>query len=140
MTAQFSRREALLRTAAMAAASAMPGVSFLGAAAPLRAASRSSEIDAVLKKCVEAADVPGVVAMAATAQSVIYQGAFGVRGVGAAAKMSDNTVFRIASMIKLLTSVAAMQLVEGGKLGLIGRPRRTHRSDAGIAAGSLRLR
>src|SRR5258708_30073147 len=32
--------------------------------------------------------------------------------------MSDNTVFRIASMIKLLTSVAAMQLVEDGKLGL----------------------
>jgi methyl acetate hydrolase len=118
MTAQFSRREALLRTAAMAAGSAMAGVLRPGMAAPLRAASRSSEIDAVLKKCIEAADVPGVVAMAATAQSVIYQGAFGVRGAGAAAKMSDNTVFRIASMIKLLTSVAAMQLVEGGKLGL----------------------
>jgi methyl acetate hydrolase len=119
MTAQFSRREALLRTAAMAAASAIPaGVPLPGAAAALRAVSRNSEIDAVLKKSVEAADVPGVVAMAATAQSVIYQGAFGVRGTGAAAKMSDNTVFRIASMIKLLTSVAAMQLVEGGKLGL----------------------
>jgi methyl acetate hydrolase len=118
MTAQFSRREALLRTAAMAAGSAMPGVLRPAIAAPLRAASRSSEIDADLKKCVEAADVPGVVAMAATAQSVIYQGAFGVRGAGAAAKMADNTVFRIASMIKLLTSVAAMQLVESGKLGL----------------------
>jgi methyl acetate hydrolase len=118
MTAQFSRREALLRTAALAAASAMPGVLRPGTAAPLRAASRSSELDAVLKKCVEAADVPGVVAMAATAQSVIYQGAFGVRGMGSAPKMSDDTVFRIASMIKLLTSVAAMQLVEAGKLGL----------------------
>jgi CubicO group peptidase (beta-lactamase class C family) len=96
----------------------MPGVLRPGMAAPLRAASRNSELDAVLKKCVAAADVPGVVAMAATAQSVIYQGAFGVRGAGAATRMSDNTVFRIASMIKLLTSVAAMQLVEAGKLGL----------------------
>jgi methyl acetate hydrolase len=118
MTARFSRRDALLRTAATAAASAMPGVLRSGMAAPFGAAARSGELDAALKKSVEAADVPGVVAMAATAQSVIYQGAFGVRGAGAAAKMSDNTVFRIASMIKLLTSVAAMQLVEAGKLGL----------------------
>jgi CubicO group peptidase (beta-lactamase class C family) len=118
MTARFSRRDALLRTAATAAASAMPGVLRSGMAAPFGAAARSGELDAALKKSVEAADIPGVVAMAATAQSVIYQGAFGVRGAGAAAKMSDNTVFRVASMIKLLTSVAAMQLVEAGKLGL----------------------
>jgi methyl acetate hydrolase len=32
--------------------------------------------------------------------------------------MSRDTVFRIASMIKLITSVAAMQLVEQGKLKL----------------------
>ena len=32
--------------------------------------------------------------------------------------MSTDTVFRIASMVKLLTSVAAMQLVESGKLSL----------------------
>jgi methyl acetate hydrolase len=80
MTVRFSRRDALLQTAAMAAASAMPGALRPGMAAALRAVSRNSEIDAVLKKSVEAADVPGVVAMAATAQSVIYQGAFGVRG------------------------------------------------------------
>ena len=32
--------------------------------------------------------------------------------------MSTDTVFRIASMVKLLTSVAALQLVERGKLKL----------------------
>ncbi len=118
MTARFSRRDALVQTAAIAAANAMPGLCIPGLAAPLRARSRDSEIDAVLQKSVAAAAVPGVVAMAATAQSVIYRGAFGVRASGMAAKMSDNSVFRIASMIKLLTSVAAMQLVEQGKLGL----------------------
>ena len=56
--------------------------------------------------------------MAATENSVIYQGAFGVRRLGAAARMSTDTVFRIASMVKLLTSVAALQLVERGKLRL----------------------
>ena len=62
--------------------------------------------------------VPGVVAMAATDRAVIYEGAFGPRSVGAATKMSPDTVFRIASMVKLLTSVAAMQLVEQDKLKL----------------------
>ncbi|MET0720599.1 MAG: serine hydrolase domain-containing protein, partial [Tardiphaga sp.] len=54
----------------------------------------------------------------ATEHSVIYQGAFGVRSAGARAGMSADTVFSIASMTKLLTSVAAMQLVERGKLKL----------------------
>jgi CubicO group peptidase (beta-lactamase class C family) len=56
--------------------------------------------------------------MVATDKAVIYEGAFGVRCLGAATKMSDDTVFRIASMVKLVTSVAAMQLVERGKLKL----------------------
>ena len=118
MAARFSRRDALLRTAAIAAAGVMPGPPSAGVAAPLRATFRTNDIDAFLQKSVETAEVPGVVAMAATAQSVIYQGAFGLRASGAAPKMSVDTVFRIASMVKLLTSVAAMQLVEQGKLGL----------------------
>ena len=59
-----------------------------------------------------------MVAMAATGNSIIYEGAFGPRCVGTAAKMTSDTVFRIASMVKLLTSVAAMQMVERGKLKL----------------------
>jgi methyl acetate hydrolase len=118
MTAKFSRREALRRTAAVAAASLSPGARFAGAAVPLRALSRSGEIDAILQAGIDAGEAPGVVAMVATEGSVVYQGAFGARAMGAAAKMSEDTVFRIASMIKLLTSVAAMQLVERGKLSL----------------------
>src|SRR5229473_1085460 len=106
MTARFSRRDALVQTAVLAAANAIPAACFPGIAAPLRAFSHGGEIDAVLQKSAEAAEVPGVVAMAATAQSVIYQGAFGVRGMGAAPKISVDTVFRIASMVKLLTAVA----------------------------------
>src|SRR5258708_5920050 len=118
MTVRFSRRDPLLQTAAMAAANVMPGVCFPGVAAPLRALSHSGEIDAVLRKSVEAAEVPGVVAMAATAQSVIYQGAFGVRGVGAAPKVAVDTVFRIASRVTLWRAVAAMRLGEGGNVKL----------------------
>jgi methyl acetate hydrolase len=41
-----------------------------------------------------------------------------LRDIAAASRMSTDTVFRIASMAKLLTSVAALQLVERGKLKL----------------------
>ena len=118
MTVRLSRRDTLLRTAAVAAAGLIPGAAIPGLAAPLRTSPRSGEIDAILQARVDAADVPGVVAMAATEHSVIYQGAFGARSMGTAARMSADTVFSIASMTKLLTSVAAMQLVERDKLKL----------------------
>src|SRR5437879_11027704 len=56
--------------------------------------------------------------MAANEASIVYQGAFGARNVAAATPMSTDTIFRIASMVKLLTSVAALQLVERGTLKL----------------------
>src|SRR5690349_9903947 len=99
MTVRFSRRDALLRTAAVAAAGLISGTAIPGLAAPLRT-SRNGEIDAILQARVDAADVPGVVAMAATEHSVIYQGAFGARSLGTAAGMSADTIFSIASMTK----------------------------------------
>jgi CubicO group peptidase (beta-lactamase class C family) len=117
MTARFSRRDMVLYTAAMAAAATMADAP-RAVPAPLRALRHSRDIDAALEARVDAGEVPGIVAMAASAQATIYQGAFGVRAKGAAGKMSVDTVFRIASMVKLLTSVAALQLVEQGRLKL----------------------
>jgi CubicO group peptidase (beta-lactamase class C family) len=107
----------------------------------------TSAIDAVLRAAVEAGDVPGVVAMAATDRGVLYEGAFGRRAVDAPAAMTLDTVFRIASMTKAITSVAAMQLVEQGKLALdepvanidpvLGTPQVLEGFDAG---GAPRLR
>src|SRR5262249_57217364 len=62
--------------------------------------------------------VPGVVVMAANNDGIIYDGAFGSRHLGQAPALTRDTVFRIASMIKVVTSVAAMQLVEQGKIEL----------------------
>src|SRR5215472_7750712 len=77
-----------------------------------------SRIDQVLRAAAERGDVPGVVAMAANREGVIYQGAFGRRALPEGAAMTMDTVFWIASMTKAITSTAAMQLVEQGKLGL----------------------
>jgi methyl acetate hydrolase len=77
-----------------------------------------NEIDTVLRQAVEQGEVPGVVAIAATPEAVIYEGAFGRRSLAEAVPMDMRTVFRIASMTKAVTAAAAMQLVEAGKLAL----------------------
>ena len=77
-----------------------------------------ARVAAVLRRAVDAGEVPGVVAMAATDRGVLYQGAFGERELGSRRPMTLDTVFRIASMTKAVTCVAAMQLVERGKLAL----------------------
>ena len=89
-----------------------------GIAASLNKPANSQKIDKALQARVSAREIPGVVAMAANEQSVVYEGTFGFRDMAAASRMSTDTVFRIASMVKLLTSVAALQLVERGKLKL----------------------
>ena len=75
-------------------------------------------IDKVLLDAVARGDVPGVVAMVTDRNGVLYQGAFGVADVGTNRPMTVDTIFRIASMTKPITSLAAMQLVEQGRLSL----------------------
>ncbi len=81
---------------------------------------RSNEIDHALRQRADAGDIPGVVAMAATSREVIYQSAFGKRDLSKDQAMTDDSVFWIASMTKAVTTAAAMQLVEQGKLSLDG--------------------
>jgi methyl acetate hydrolase len=78
----------------------------------------SGPIDASLLGAVEHKDVPGVVALATNRERVLYQGAFGVADVSTGRPLTTDALFRIASMTKPVTSVALMQLVEQGKIGL----------------------
>ena len=73
-------------------------------------------IDRVLQSAIDAGDVPGVVALAASDRGVFYRGAFGRREIGSGPSITIDTIFRIASMTKAVTSVAALQLVEQEKL------------------------
>jgi methyl acetate hydrolase len=75
-------------------------------------------IDAALSRAAEGKEVPGVVALAATDAGILYEGAFGLRDIVDGPPMTRDSVFRIASMTKAVTSVAALQLVEQGKLQL----------------------
>ena len=76
------------------------------------------QVDRVLREAVDRGDVPGVVAVAGRGEGPVYEGAFGRRSLPDGAAMTADTVFWIASMTKAITSTAAMQLVEAGKLAL----------------------
>src|SRR5215475_8745278 len=80
--------------------------------------SKVSRIDQLLRRAADDGEVPGVVAIAATKNETIYQGAFGKRGLPAGPPMTVDSVFWIASMTKAITTTAAMQQVESGKLDL----------------------
>ena len=66
-----------------------------------------AQIDQILRQKCEAKEIPGVVAMAATGNEVIYQGAFGKRDLSKDDPMTADSVFWIASMTKAITSAAA---------------------------------
>jgi methyl acetate hydrolase len=86
---------------------------------PLAAnAQQPQVIDEALRNAVDRKEIPGVVAMAADRSQVIYQGAFGMADIAAARPMQLDALFRIASMTKPVTAVAAMQLVERGHVAL----------------------
>src|SRR5262245_6934137 len=80
----------------------------------------NATIDKIFQQAVHSGTMPGIVAMAATDQGPVYEGAFGTRQMGARVPMTLDTVVWIASMTKAVTATAAMQLVERGRLSLDG--------------------
>ena len=83
---------------------------------PVRTSQTS--LDAALDAAVARHDVPGVVAMVVDRQGILYQKAAGTSDAPSARPLAMDAIFRIASMTKPITSIAAMQLVEQGRLSL----------------------
>jgi methyl acetate hydrolase len=77
-----------------------------------------TRIDQVLQDAVESGAVPNVVAMAANDDGPIYEGAAGPRAVGQPDAVTPDTMFRIASMTKMVATTAALQQAERGNLDL----------------------
>ena len=71
-----------------------------------------------MRDAVERKDVPGVVTLVTNRERVLYQRAFGVADVATGRPLAPDALFRIASMTKPVTSLALMQLVEQGRIGL----------------------
>ena len=78
----------------------------------------AAEIEGIVQRAVQQGVVPGVVVMVANKDRVLYENAFGLMDVGKEKPMLKDSIFRIASMTKPVTSVSVMMLVEEGKLSL----------------------
>lgn len=112
---RFTRRQSLLTGAVLAAGAYAPRWARADAAI---AGGQKEAIDQALRQAVDRGDVPGLVAAVTDRSGTIYEGAFGMRGLGGETPMSNDTVFYLASMTKPITATCAMQLVEQGKLAL----------------------
>ena len=84
--------------------------------------SMSSEelkkVDHVIQKFIDDKELAGAVTIIARKGKVIHFSAQGMQDISAAKKMDKDSIFRIYSMTKAVVSVAAMRLVEQGKLKL----------------------
>lgn len=95
------------------------GAAALPFTGPAHADSPAAAVDAALRDAVDKGAVSGVVAMAADRSgTTLYAGAFGVADIAQPRPLKIDSMFRIASMTKAVTSTAALQLVEKGAFAL----------------------
>jgi len=77
-----------------------------------------AQIPPALQGIIEAGDLSGFVTLVWRKGEIAQLNTLGYRDIAAKVPMSRDTLFRIASMTKPVTSVAAMMLMEEGKLRL----------------------
>jgi len=88
-------------------------------------AERLARIGTWLESEVERKKIPGAVLLVARQGKVVYHEAVGVQDPESGAPMAKDSIFRIYSMTKPIVTVAAMMLVEEGRL-LLESPVSTH--------------
>ena len=80
--------------------------------------ARLARIDAAMQAYIDAKAVPGVVTLVARRGKIVHVGVQGAKAFEGADPMTRDTIFRIYSMTKPITSVATLMLYEEGKLRL----------------------
>jgi CubicO group peptidase (beta-lactamase class C family) len=81
-------------------------------------ANRLNRIDDAINAEIAAGKIPGAVALVLRNGNVAYFKSFGFADVDSKVPMQNDSIFRIASMSKAITSVAAMTLYEQGHFQL----------------------
>ena len=81
-------------------------------------AERLARINEYLQREVDLKRIPGAIVLIRRHGQTAYYEGFGVRSPTTGAPMKPDTIFTLYSMTKPITSVAAMMLVEEGKLQL----------------------
>ena len=76
--------------------------------------NRLDRIDSMIQECIDQQEVPGAVAILVKNGRIGYFKSFGSADIDSQKPMDKAAMFRIASMSKLITTVAALQLYEQG--------------------------
>ena len=76
------------------------------------------QIRAVLDQAVETGKLPMSVALVANSEGILFTHASGHRDSEKRQTMSPDSIFAIASMTKLITTIAVLQLAEAGLIDL----------------------
>ena len=129
MTSAFSENRAGSRRGVLAALALCAALSLAACAQPLtRSPSNPSDVGmsadrldlmtSAFNQEIANKALPGVTVVVARKGKVVYSKAFGLRDPARPDAMEVNSIFRIYSMTKPMASVAAMILVEEGKLQL----------------------
>src|SRR6185436_6752305 len=96
----------------------LAGCTARSATLPTLTTSGAAAIDRMFQNAVDSNEIHGVVPAVVNSNRVLYLKAFGKQDVARGIQMSTDTVFRIASMTKPVTSAGIMMLYEQGKLRL----------------------
>ena len=94
------------------------GHSALAQQQPGLSADRLTRLDGLLQQYVDEGRIAGAVAVVVREGKPVYERAVGWADREGGRKMAPDTLFRIASQTKALTSTAVMALVEEGKIGI----------------------
>ena len=105
------------------------GAAVLGSAAAVRAEpplvavsgfspAKLAHVGDYVRNEIATGKIPGAIVLIQQHGRSVYFEKFGVRDIESRHPMTDDTIFRLYSMSKPVTSVAAMTLVEDGKLAL----------------------
>jgi CubicO group peptidase (beta-lactamase class C family) len=115
---------ALRRLAVAAALACLAGFTAVAAAETPSTGVRSfsaaglAQVSDYIRNEIATGKIPGAILLLQQHGKPVYFENFGVRDIATELSMSADTIFRLYSMSKAITSVAAMMLVEEGKLAL----------------------
>jgi CubicO group peptidase (beta-lactamase class C family) len=123
-TEGFTRRRVLAAAPALLVSAIVPGRSGARSAETVSPASASLSRERLacvgdfIRNEIATGNIPGAIILIKQHGQTVYFETFGVRDVESMRPMTADTIFRLYSMSKPITSVAAMMLVEDGKLSL----------------------
>lgn len=93
-------------------------VSRAQAASTTEVSPETNRVNGLVRREMQAGKIPGLQLKIVQHHRTVFSGAFGFANIENSVQVTEHTIFHINSMSKAFTGVAAMQLVEEGKLNL----------------------